>query len=104
MQTLLAIFLMVGIVGSAEAQRLYRYVDEKGEVHMTDDPNTIPKAKNGKGGAPADPRQPPRQLQNENFIYTLPPGFKMDLRRDEGTSRLPNRFRAARASATGPRW
>jgi hypothetical protein len=39
--------LMLLLPPSPAAQMLYRYVDEKGHVHVTDDPNKLPKSQGG---------------------------------------------------------
>lgn len=56
---LLAGLLVLGAVAMGEAQMLYRYVGPDGQVHMTDDPNKLPKAKSGTTDAMAMPKAPP---------------------------------------------
>jgi hypothetical protein len=49
-QTLMAGLIMIGAlwgVSVSDAQMLYRWTDDAGQVHVTDDPNSIPPDKRG---------------------------------------------------------
>ncbi|MGE3540802.1 MAG: DUF4124 domain-containing protein [Candidatus Tectimicrobiota bacterium] len=69
MRSLWIIFIWVNVLGLSPAfAQLYRWTDETGQVHITDDPSTIPAAQRDQPGvsttapaAPADQRTTPQQ-------------------------------------------
>jgi hypothetical protein len=73
------LLILVGLEGAALAQP-YRWVDEQGEVHVTDDPNRIP--------LPLRPRaEPPRADSPPPAVAPSPPPRSADPGRRDGSGR-----------------
>jgi hypothetical protein len=70
---LVVLAALVVLPGAAVAQ-MYRWVDEQGEVHVTDDPNGIPKQQRPRGAQMTSPTTTPGP--------SMPPGSVGSGRRD----------------------